>query len=66
MKAVKKYESGGKLTEEEKRRIRYRIQQLKGEIGVVKRTSSLSMPGKDKANEIKRLQKKIDELQAKL
>tara|TARA_R100001460_G_scaffold68218_2_gene108705 strand:+ start:1065 stop:1256 length:192 start_codon:yes stop_codon:yes gene_type:complete len=63
MKAVKKYSKGGPLTTEEKRRVQYRIKELKGEIGVVRRSS---MSEKDKAAQIKNLQRTISELQAKL
>ena len=66
MKAVKKYSNGGPLTEEQKRAIKYRIKALKGEIGVIKRASPASMSDEDKAAEIKILQGKIAELQAKL
>jgi len=64
MKPVKKYSTGGPLTEEQKRAIRYRIKELKGEIGVVNRNTTMS--DKQKAAEIKNLQRRISELQAKL
>ena len=64
MKAIKKYSTGGPLTAEQKRAIKYRIKQLKGEIGVVNRNTTMS--DKAKAAEIKNLQRKISELQAKL
>ena len=63
MKAVKKYSKGGPLTPEEKRRVQYRIKELKGEIGVVRRSN---MSDSDKAAEIKNLQSKINELQKKV
>ena len=63
MKVVKK-NTGNPLTEEEKRAIRYRIKALKGEIGVVNRNTTMS--DKQKAAEIKNLQRRISELQAKL
>ena len=66
MKALKKSSNGKPLTEEEKYAIRLRIKGLKGEIGVVKRTSPASMSDKDKAAQIKNLQRQIAELQAKL
>lgn len=68
MKVVKKYSTGGStgnpLTEEEKRAVRHRIQALKGEIGVVNRNTTMS--DEQKSSEIKILQRKISELQAKL
>lgn len=66
MKAVKKYSNGGPLTEEERRAIKFKIKALKGEIGVVNRTSPASMSDENKAAEIKRLQARIANLQAKL
>jgi len=64
MKVVKKYSTGGPLTAEERRAVKHRIQELKGEIGVVNRNTTMS--DKAKAAEIKNLQRKISELQAKL
>ena len=56
--------NGGPLTAEQKRAINYRIKELKGEIGVVNRNTTMS--DKAKAVDIKNLQRKISELQAKL
>jgi len=64
MKVVKKDSTGNPLTEEEKRAVRYRIKALKGEIGVVNRSTSMS--DTEKASEIKNLQRRISELEAKL
>tara|TARA_S200002703_G_scaffold113174_1_gene98657 strand:- start:1129 stop:1323 length:195 start_codon:yes stop_codon:yes gene_type:complete len=64
MKAVKKSSTGDPLTEEQKRAVRYKIKELKGEIGVVNRNTT--MTDKAQAAEIKILQHRISELQAKL
>lgn len=64
MKAVKKSSTGDPLTEEQKRAVRYKIKELKGEIGVVNRNTT--MTAKAQAAAIKNLQRRISELQAKL
>jgi hypothetical protein len=63
MKVVKK-NTGNPLTEEEKRAIRYRIKALKGEIGVINRNTTMS--DTEKASEIKNIQRRISDLEAKL